>query len=274
MAKSFIDQLFDLVGLTTPSPQGQYSPSAYREEPSTKEPSMETGPGATQAATKITGVARYLAAKYPEEQKGAETDVTETAKLTGVAKYLAKKQQEEQEKAAAEAAALANMTGVARYLARLEENITTTPEPAKTEMAAVHADPVTLTGVDKYLAKQQSASSDLPQPEAVQQAAKAKATEQKPVVEEQKPVIEEKKAPEQAVEKQSPPAAKKQDKIINLAEDASQCQSTTSKGTQCRRKTNLETLEKTINNQKYRFIACSQHHSEEFVPFAELLQEG
>jgi hypothetical protein len=270
MAKSFIDQLFDLVGLKTPSPHGQYSPSAYREEPSKK-----SGPEAAQAATQITGVARYLAAKYPEKQKGAETDISETAKLTGVAKYLAKKQQEEQEKAAAEAAALTNMTGVARYLARLEENITANPEPAKTETTAVHADPVTLTGVDKYLAKQQNASSDLPQPEAVQKAAKAKATEQKPVVKEQKPVVEEKKAqPEQATEKQSPPAAKKPDKIINLAEAASQCQSTTSKGTQCRRKTNLETLEKTINDQKYKFVACSQHHSEEFIPFAELLQEG
>jgi hypothetical protein len=268
MAKSFIDQLFDLVGLKTPSPHGQYSPSAYREEPSIKETSKETGPGSTQAATQITGVAKYLAAKYPEEQTGADTDISGTAKLTGVAKYLAQKQQEEQEKAAAEAATLANMTGVARYLARLEENITTTPEPAKTETAAVHADPVTLTRVDKYLAKQQKTPSDLPQPEAVQQAAKAKVTEQKPVVEEKKA------QPEQATEKQSPPAAKKPDKIINLTEAASQCQSTTSKGTQCRRKTNLETLEKTFNDQKYKFVACSQHHSEEFIPFAELLQEG
>jgi hypothetical protein len=268
MAKSFIDQLFGLVGVKPPDAHGHYSPSVYRDEPSSKEPSdagkhqPEKSPETVQATAKLTGVARYLASKYPEEQ----ADASGTAGLTGVAKYLAQKQQEEQEQAEAEAAALAKMTGVARYLAKQEGKIATAPAPAKTETAEP-ANTASLTRVEKYLAKQQITPSDLPQPEAVQPAAQAKAAEQKPVVEEKKA------QPKQEVEKQSPPTAKAPGKIINLAEAASQCQSTTSKGTQCRRKTNLDTLEKTINQQKYKFVACSQHNSEGFMPFAELLQE-
>ncbi len=271
MAKSFIDQLLDLVGVKLPDAHGHYSPSVYRDEQSSKEPSdagkhqPKKSPETAQATAELTGVARYLANNYPEEQKdAAQADTSGTAGLTRVAKYLAKKQQEEQEQAEAEAAALAKMTGVARYLAKLEGKIATAP--AKTETAEP-ANTASLTRVEKYLAKQQITPSDLPQPEAVQPAAQAKAAEQKPVVEEKKT------QPKQEVEKQSPPAAKTPGKIINLAEAASQCQSTTSKGTQCRRKTNLDTLEKTINQQKYKFVACSQHNSEGFIPFAELLQE-
>lgn len=247
MAKSFINQLFDLVGLKLPDAQGHYSPSAYRDEPSKAE----------QEQAKMTGVARYLANNYPEEQ----ADVSETAKLTGVAKYLAKIQQEEQEQVEAEAAAQAKMTSVERYLAKLEEEVAAAPGNTET---AQQADTVSMTRVEKYLAKQQITASDSPQPEAVQPAAEKTA---------RKPVAEVKKAPpKQAAEKQSPPAAKTSGKIINLAENASQCQSTTSKGTQCKRRTGLEPLEKTINQQKYRFVACGQHHSESFVPFPELLQ--
>jgi hypothetical protein len=272
MAKSFIDQLLDLVGVKLPDAHGHYSPSVYRDEPSSKKPSdagkhqAEKSPETAQATAELTGVARYLANNYPEEQKeAAQADTSGTAGLTGVAKYLAQKQQEEQEKAEAEAAALAKMTGVARYLAKQEGKITTAP--AKTETAEP-ANTASLTRVEKYLAKQQITPSDISQPEEVQQAAPAKATEQKPVVEEKKT------QPKQEVEKQSPPAAKTPGKIINLAEGASQCQAATSKGTQCRRKTGLETLEKTISHQKYKFAVCSQHNSKEFAPFAELLQKG
>jgi len=276
MAKSFMDQLFDLVGLKVPDAHGHYSPSAYRDEQNTRELHKESSDAeknqpAAQATAGLTGVAKYLANKYPEEQKDvAQAEAAGTAKLTGVAKYLAKLQQEEQEKAEAEAAALAKMTGVARYLAKLEGQIVTAPSEAKT--VAEPANTANLTRVEKYLAKQQITPSDMPEPEAkaAPQAAEVKAPEQKPVVEEKKA------QPKQEAEKKpSPaPAAKKTDKIIDLAENASQCQSITSKGTQCRRKTNLDTLEKTIDHQKYRFLACSQHHSEEFVPFAELLQEA
>lgn len=274
MAKSFIDQLLDLVGVKLPDAHGHYSPSVYRDEQSSKEPSdagkhqPKKSPETAQATAELTGVARYLANNYPEEQKeAAQADTSGTAGLTGVEKYLAKKQQEEQEKAEAEAAALAKMTGVARYLAKQEGKITTAPAPAKTETAEP-ANTASLTRVEKYLAKQQITPSDISQPEEVQQAAPAKATEQKPVVEEKKT------QPKQEVEKQSPPAAKTPGKIINLAEDASQCQAATSKGTQCRRKTGLDTLEKTISHQKYKFAVCSQHNSKEFMPFAELLQKG
>jgi hypothetical protein len=275
MAKSFMDQLFDLVGLKVPDVHGHYSPSAYRDEQSTRELHRESSDAEKNqpAAAKLTGVARYLAANYPEEQTDvAQADAAGTAKLTGVAKYLAKLQQEEQEKAEAEAAALAKMTGVARYLAKLEGQIAVAP--SETETVAEPANTANLTRVEKYLAKQQAAPSEIPQPEpeakAAPQAAEVKAPEQKPVVEEQKA-----QPKQEAEQKPAPaPAAKKTDEIIDLTENASQCQSTTSKGTQCRRKTNLETLEKTIDNQKYRFLACGQHHSEEFVPFAELLQEG
>lgn len=274
MAKSFMDQLFDLVGLKAPDAHGHYSPSAYRDEQNTKELHRESFDAEKNqsAAAGLTGVARYLASQHPEEQKDvAQAEAAGTAKSTGVAKYLAKLQQEEQEKAEAEAAALAKMTGVARYLAKLEDQIITAP--SEKETVAEPANTANLTRVEKYLAKQQTTPSDTTQPKpeakAAPQAAEVKAPEQKPVVEEQKA------QPKQEAEKKpSPaPAAKKTDKIIDLAEDASQCQSTTSKGTQCRRKTNLDALEKTIDNQKYRFLACSQHHSEEFVPFAELLQE-
>ncbi|WP_442497391.1 hypothetical protein [Methylobacter sp. sgz302048] len=280
MAKSFIDQLLEMVGLKTSGAHGQYSPSAYRNEQQPKIP--EDG---------STGVARYLA-KLQQEA------AAETAKVTGVARYLAKMQQEDQEKAAAEAAALAKMTGVARYLAKLEQETAAAPGDDKTESANTPKQPTGVekylsrveeitttlggnktetaepantqkpTGVEKYLSRQQSAPSDKPQPEAVQQEAKAKVTEQKSVVEEKKA------QPEQAPEKKSTSAAKKSDKVIDLAKDATQCQSATSKSTQCRRKTNLETLDITIDRQKYRFVACSQHHSDAFVPFAELLQEG
>lgn len=286
MAESFIDQLLEMVGLKTSGKHGQYSPSAYRNEQQPKIP--EDG---------STGVARYLTKLQQEE-------AAEAAKITGVARYLAKMQQEDQAKADAEAAALAEMTGVARYLYRLEqetaaapgddkidppntpqqptgvekylsrqkEDMTTAPGGGKTETAEPANTPKQPTGVEKYLAKQ---PSDTPQPEAIQQEAKAKGTEQKLVVEGQKSVAEEKKAqPEQTSEKKSAPAVKKADKVIDLAQDATQCQSATSKSTQCKRKTNLETLDITIDRQKYRFVACGQHHSDAFVPFAELLQEG
>lgn len=243
MAKSFIDQLLNLAGIKLPDAQGHYSPSVYREEQSPHKESSQAG-------------------KY--QPKNSAGTAQATAGMTGVAKYLAKKQQEEQEKAKAEAAALADMTGVARYLAKLEGKVITSP--GKTETAE-HENTANLTSVEKYLAKQQTVAGT-PQPKAAQPVAKAKAAEQKPEVEEKKA------QPKQATEKHSPPAAKTPGKTINLAEDASQCQAATSKGTQCRRKTGLSTLEKTINHQKYKFAVCGQHNNKEFTPFAELLQKG
>ena len=60
MAKSFIDQLLEMVGLKTSGAHGQYSPSAYRNEQQPKIP--EDG---------STGVARYLAKL--QQEAAAET---------------------------------------------------------------------------------------------------------------------------------------------------------------------------------------------------------
>ena len=66
--------------------------------------------------------------------------------------------------------------------------------------------------------------------------------------------------------------AKIENPLIDLADNATQCQAATLKGTQCRRKTNLEAIEKTVNKQKYKFSVCSQHNNNDFMPFSEFLQ--
>ena len=268
MTQSLLDKLLDKMGLKLPDATGHYDPSVYRDEPaadkSIKGPSkprtarQEKSTGTKQATTELTGVAKYLAKKYPEIQKSpTQTDTTTGAGLTGVAKYLAKKQQEEKGKSEAEAKALNNMTGVERYLTKSK----TANNPAPSNTASVEKEAsANLTRVEKYLSKQnESAPAPAkPQPEAVTETPKAKVIEKPSVKEEPKT--------------QPKPVTEKKPTLINHADNATQCQAATLKGTQCRRKTKLEIIEKTINKQKYKFAVCSQHNNKDFVPLEELVQ--
>ena len=285
MAKSLIEQLLNLTGLKLPDAKGHYDPSVYRVE-RTPEPysgvdknlqSQDTN--SAQGSKALTGVEKYLAKIQPVEQEESQPEVIDqtnpaqaTQALTGVEKYLARKQQEEQEKAEAEAAALASMTGVERYLAKLEGKIKKLPDEAAPAKAVSTKN---LTGVEKYLAQQKSAA-----PAPVKQQPKALEetfSEPKSKVMKVEPVVEKAEEPVAAVkEKPAQPAkvAKAVSDLIDLTENAIQCQAATLKGTQCRRTTTLEAIEKTVNQQKYRFCVCSQHNNDDFTPFSELLQSG
>ncbi len=279
MAKSLLRQLLDITGLQLPNPGGQYHPSAYRDE-TVEKTQPSPAPSAAQETQQLTGVEKYLAKKNPEpvEQPAAAP----APELTGVEKYLAQKQRQEQEKAEAEAAKLANMTGVARYLANLETNKRAPADPAPTPAAPAPTKP--LTGVDKYLAKQRTAVKTVskakaakPAPAAaVTSAPKTKAPAAKPSAAASKPPSQAtmEKAVQPAKPKKKEPVKKPQPaakKVINLAENAVQCQAATKKGSQCRRTTNLETIQQTVDNKKYTFAVCTQHNNDEFTPFAELL---
>jgi len=279
MAKNILDQILSLTGIKLPDANGHYDPSVYRNEPSPeKNPSELTGVekhlqkrNATMAGStsEATGVAKYLAQKQQQNQKKSES-----SDLTGVAKYLAQKQQKEQEKAKAEATALANMTGVARYLAKLESDKKITPS----KTAAVKKEnTATLTGVDKYLAKQKTTPPVIQQPKVLEETPEKPMPTPEANVLEKQPVVEKKKETQEEKTIEPEPAdttiAKATNKLINVAANASQCQAATLKGTRCRRKTNLDVIEKTINKQKYKFAVCSQHVNSDFIPFSEFLQK-
>jgi len=61
--------------------------------------------------------------------------------------------------------------------------------------------------------------------------------------------------------------------IIKFSDDASQCQASTAKGTQCSRKANLTTIQRTINKQKCQFAVCNQHKNPEFKPYPPLIKD-
>ncbi len=268
MAKNILDQLLSLTGIKSPDANGYYDPSVYRDEPTPKKEPRELtrvekhlrkkNSVLAQASKGATGVEKYLAQK----QQKAES---ETSPLTGVAKYLAQKQKDEQDKT--EAAALENMTGVARYLAKLEATHKSTPSKPvqkKTENIAP------LTGVDKYLAHKKTTAPIIPPPEVIEET-----PEDLPPVKETNTSAKEEI---QAEKTQEPDAsvttnAETTEKLINMADKATQCQAATLKGTQCRRKTNLDVLEKTVNQQKYKFAVCSQHNNSDFIPFSKFLQD-
>lgn len=274
MAKSLIEQLLNLTGLKLPDSTGHYDPSVYRVERAPEpysgvEKNLQSqNTNSAQSGKELTGVEKYLAKIQPAEQEENQSEVIDPAQatqaLTGVEKYLARMQQEEQEKAEAEAAALASMTGVERYLAKLEGKIKKIPDEAAPAKAVSTEN---LTGVEKYLAQQKSAAPVKQQPKALEEAF----TEPKSKVTEVVPVVEKAEEPVAAVKEEPAPPAKAVSELIDLTENATQCQAATLKGTQCRRTTTLEVIEKTVNEQKYRFCACSQHNNDDFTPFSELL---
>lgn len=253
MAKNFLTQLLSLAGIKSPDASGYYDPSVYRDEHSTEEGSSVERYLQKKNAhiAKQTGVAKYLA------KKQVETEAVQ-AKLTGVAKYVGKKQQEDQVKVNVKATKQANMTGVARYQAKLEsKNKTAAVKKARTAKSS---------GVDKYIAKHEETAPVKKQTKTLKKAPRVKVKKEKPVVEKKK-----KTQTKRTAEKKSPTKAKPANKIINLAGTATQCQAVTLKGTKCRRKSNLETIERTVNAQKYKFAVCSQHNNNDFTPFSGLL---
>lgn len=275
MAKNFFQQILNKAGIKSPDANGYYDPSVYVSEPAASAP-QPAGKAATKAESstrELTRVEKYLASKNPEpvaaEPEAAPSASTE---LTGVAKYLARLQQEAEDKAAAEAETLANMTGVARYLAMKEGRIPAqaaaapAPEPEEEEEVDISK----LTGVERYLALQkQGSAKPAPAKPASQPKAEAKpAVAEQPAVAEE-PVVEAESAPE--AEEAAPEATAGND-VIDLAANAEQCQAATTKGTQCRRKTGLESVEKTIDGQRYTFAVCGQHNNDGFTPVEGLVE--
>jgi hypothetical protein len=51
------------------------------------------------------------------------------------------------------------------------------------------------------------------------------------------------------------------------ATNTKRCQGGTAKGDQCKRTSNLKTIQRTINGKKYRLAACSQHNNDSFKPY-------
>ncbi len=85
---------------------------------------------------------------------------------------------------------------------------------------------------------------------------------------------EHKAAPEPAksVETEKPETISKAesaatDEVTDLTQNVDQCQGTTAKGTRCRRTANLETIEVSIDQKRYRFLTCKQHNNDAFTPF-------
>ncbi len=59
---------------------------------------------------------------------------------------------------------------------------------------------------------------------------------------------------------------------IDLTENASQCQSTTAKGTRCKRTANLETTHVKIDGTTYKVMVCRQHNNDSMKPFNDLIK--
>lgn len=300
MAMNLLDQLLNLAGLKLPEAKDRYDPSVYRQEVAKQDvispPSSATETARAKktgakgkAGEELTGVAKYMAKKQQQEQPEPVEEVQETAAetkepgLTGVAKYLAKLDREAQERAEAEAAAIANMSGVERYLARLEGK--KIPAPAAKPKAPEKKETVEkpLTRVERYLSEQTGAttaktatSAAKPVPKEPKPAAPAVAKAEKPVVAAKpsapaKPVEEKKSKPAATAVKEPVAKAAPAGKLIDLTGKFVQCHAVTSRGVQCKNKTGLVSLEKTINKQKYRFFACKLHDTDSFKPFPDLL---
>lgn len=265
MAKNFLEQALSLIGLKSPNTTDYYDPSVYKAEVSINEVSgklsnvekyQQQKSVSVSEKKELTGVEKYLKVKQqPEQEEKITTEDTAVKKLTGVAKYLSTKQQVEQE-------ALANMTGVAKYLYKLRTHKKTPPRKAAPDKIEAS---VKLSRVDMYLARQQ-------EPALKKQAV---------TVSQKMPEEEPKIAPEikEAIKipakiENSTPTPAKTNEIIDHTEGATQCQAATLKRTQCSRKKNLETIERTVNNQQYKFAVCSQHNIDSFTPFGAFLQEG
>lgn len=246
----------------------------------------------TEAAklAKRTGVEQYLLKKQQRELEKAE----ELANMTGVAKYLlnvearrkleknkAAQQIEEAQKAKKEKEE--KDTGVNKYLAKRSARATEITKVAEEK-------PIAKVDREKpKKAKPAAAKVEKKEPKNKEEQPKTKTEtsvktveskeDVKPQVVETPPSQEEKTQVEEKVAESSDktPAKTKEEDVaglINLADNAAQCQgSTLKKGKRCRRKANLEIIERTIDGQNYRFAVCSQHNNDSFTPFADLLKK-
>ena len=155
------------------------------------------------------------------------------------------------------------MTGVAKYLFNLKTQNKATP--AKKTAPEKKEKTVKLSRVDMYLAKKQEPALE----KHIAKVSKKTPKEEPKIT----PKVKEKVKAQAKNEKPAQITEKTTNKIIDLTEGATQCQAATLKRTQCSRKTSLETIERTINKQQYKFTVCSQHNIDSFKPFGEFLQE-
>ncbi|MEC4748298.1 hypothetical protein [Methylomicrobium sp. Wu6] len=234
------------------------------------EPAVAVREAAAQEPTApLSRVARYLASQAEAKPAAAAEAAAEpvatiqetAAPLSRVAKYLAS-QQAESTPATAEAIAeksvaaahetVAEESGapasrVAKYLAAISKefkpNVAVQPEVSAAESEVA---PAPRSRVSKYLESQNKAVAEPAGIASVAQVAKVEA-----------PVEDE--------------SVGGSDDIIRI-DDGKQCQASTAKGTQCRNKANLGHIQLTVNDKKYQFSVCTQHNSDSFTPFADLLE--
>ncbi|MDQ7090317.1 MAG: hypothetical protein Q9M50_06685 [Methylococcales bacterium] len=115
------------------------------------------------------------------------------------------------------------------------------------------------SGVDKYLTKQTTVEESQPVEKPSQQNLVVS------VVDEIKPSVA-----EIADEPVSDVDVKTEtDEIIKPENKATQCQAATMKGSRCRRKSGLKTIEKMVNGQQQQYSVCSQHNNDLFVLFVD-----
>lgn len=183
--------------------------------------------------------------------------------LSGVERYLAKKAEAKTEQLAAEPV----LSSVEKYLQRKAEAVAA-PETSSKPASSVEkylaskgrvpkapaAKPKPASRVEKYLQEKTDTPKTASKPKP---AAKKPAAAKKTV----KPTV----APNKGAPKTS--GAR-----IDLSVGATQCQSGTARGGQCKRTKNLVKIQRTIHKQKYTFLVCSQHNNESFKPYKGLIE--
>jgi hypothetical protein len=292
MANSFFGKIFGIFG----------------GKPSGTEPTHI--PAAQPAADGSTGVERYLASLVKESTPHAAGDTGVAHYLartpqgpagsTGVEKYLGNLIAEALQKAAESAEPSpvfkgepGGKTGVAKYLETLFGAAPEAPAeaPATTGvtnyLAHTSQAPAGVTGVEKYLealvadAAQKTAESAEPSPDfkgepggktGVAKYLAGQGLEAPAAAAAPEPVAEASASAPAEAPAEAPKAAASAG-VVDLAEGAKQCQGSTLKGTQCRHTNGLETVQRAIDGQEYRFLVCSHHSSASFKPYQGLLEQ-
>lgn len=245
MAKGIFDQIIGFLSNKTFDSSERYDESIYI---------TDSGDSISVVTTR-TRVEEYIA-------RQTEADIQNNA--TGVARYLAKKAKEEQLNQARQKNEL---TGVARYLAKQAKSSAPKPQVAVAKTTGSKQK----TGVEKYLAKQKESK---PAPAIKAETKSSQRTA--PATKENKPATKPKAAPKKA-EKQPEPAIKEKPKtaeLTDLSGQDGQCQAATNSGSRCKRNTNITSIQRTIQNQKYQFAVCSQHkNNKAFKPYPGLIEK-
>lgn len=204
--------------------------------------SAEPSPVFTGEPGGKTGVAKYLETLF-----GAEPEApAEAPASTGVTNYLSHTSQ-----------APAGVTGVEKYLESLVAEAAQKAAEAAEPGPDFKGEPGGKTGVAKYLSSQGLGAEAPAAPPAAEPEPAAPASAPA-----EAPAAPAKKAPKAAAAG-----------VIDLATGAKQCQGSTVKGTQCRHANGLETIQRAIGDQEYRFLVCSHHSSASFKPYKGLLEK-